>query len=108
MFYVIFFISAAILFIALKLLTSLPCIPPRPANDYEECYKKVSKSISSVKNEEHLSAAENVRVLFENKFRQHPMVRRDADILEIELEGKKRMLTEDFLRGYRFQSSEQI
>ncbi len=29
-------------------------------------------------------------------------------ILDLQLEGKKRMLAEDFLRGYRFQSSEQI
>ena len=90
MFYIIFILSGIILFIVFKLLTSLPELPSRHANDYEGYFMEVSERIASIKDHKHISAAELARLEFKSKFNSYPQVRRDSDVLQLQIDGKKR------------------
>lgn len=80
-----------ILFIAFILLRTMPAIESHPkATTYEGYFMEVSERIASIKDHKHISAAELARLEFKSKFNSYPQVRRDCDVLQLQIDGKKR------------------
>ena len=85
-----FIISATILFIVFRLLYSMPKAPSQHQRNYEGYFMQASERIASINDAKYLNAAQRVRIEFEQMFSNQPTIKRDSELLQLQIDGKKR------------------